>query len=203
MGELMISEGTTPSAGRSLTLVRHSLTKLDLDLPPQMWKLTDEGRDRCNPLADRLATLKLGVIITSKEPKARETGEIVAQRLHLTCNTAKDLHEHRREGGRILSQTEFSAQIAALFAHPEQLIFGLETAAQALTRFTEAVHSAMADYPNQNVAIVSHGTVMSLFYGALTGMDAYLFWRGLGLPSFYTVSWPDRIVLSQVMQIAP
>jgi broad specificity phosphatase PhoE len=46
------------------------------------------------------------------------------------------------------------------------------------------------------IIIVTHGTVMSLYYQVLSGEDAYSFWQRLGLPAFYTVSWPDGEVLS-------
>jgi broad specificity phosphatase PhoE len=135
------------------------------------------------------------------EPKARETGEIAAQKLGLPCRTAKDLHEHEREAGGILTHEEFTRRIADLFARPEAFVFGLETAQGALNRFSVAVESVMANYPDQNVAIVSHGTVMSLYYGVVTGEDPYRFWSQLGLPAFYTVSWPECVVLSFVKSI--
>jgi broad specificity phosphatase PhoE len=135
------------------------------------------------------------------EPKARETGEIVAQQLNLPCTIADNLQEHRREAGDWLNQDEFFARIAGLFANPERLVFGLETAQQALNRFRGGVEAVMAHYPAKNVAIVTHGTVMSLFNAEIALQDAYQFWRQLGLPAFYTVSWPDCVLLSQVMEI--
>ena len=184
-----------------LIIIRHSLSKLDPDLPPHQWGLTEEGRVRCVPLAELVAVHNPGVVITSDEPKAVETGEILARELGVSRCTAANIHEHRRESGVILSQKEFLDKIAALFENPERCVFGLESAQQALNRFSDAVDSIMAGYPDLNVTIVTHGTVMSLYYGALTGNDAYQFWRRLGLPAFYTVSWPDPVVLSLVMQI--
>lgn len=186
---------------RNLIIIRHSNSKLDQSLPPDQWDLTEEGRLGCVTLADQLGPHNPGVILTSVEPKARETGEIVAQRLGLSCRTADGIHEHKREAGRITSQVVFHSRVGALFKKPRELIFGLETAHQALTRFSEAIKSIMGLYSDQNIAIVTHGTVMSLYYGEVTGKDPYQFWRQLGLPAFYTVSWPDPVVLSQVMKI--
>jgi broad specificity phosphatase PhoE len=186
---------------RNLIIIRHSNSKLDQSLPPDQWGLTEGGRLRCITLADRLESHNPGVILTSVEQKARETGEIVARSLGLSCRTVNGIHEHKREAGRITTQAEFRSRVEALFKKPGELIFGLETAHQALTRFSEAILSIMGLYPDQNVAIITHGTVMSLYYGVVTGKDAYQFWRQLGLPAFYMVSWPDLVVLSQVMQI--
>jgi broad specificity phosphatase PhoE len=186
---------------RTLILIRHAESKYDPNLPPRQWGLTGEGRARCKLLAERLASHPLDIIVTSLEPKARETGEIVARFLDLPCTVADNLHEQAREGGETLSHEEFIVRIANLFANPERLVFGLETAQQALKRFRGGVEAVMADYQAKNTAIVTHGTVMSLFFGEIMSQDAYQFWRQLGLPAFYTVSWPDCVVLSQVMEI--
>ncbi|MCJ7702407.1 MAG: histidine phosphatase family protein [Anaerolineales bacterium] len=152
-------------------------------------------------LAESLQPYQPGLVVTSLEPKAVQTGEILAQTLGIPWTTGDDLHEHRREGGRILSREQFQAQIAALFARPEQPVFGLETARQALDRFSKAIEALPQRFPQINIAVVTHGTVMSLYYEALTGEDPYLFWCQLGLPAFYTFYWPDRVINSVVTQI--
>jgi broad specificity phosphatase PhoE len=186
---------------RKLIIIRHSISKMDQNLPPYQWGLTGEGRARCIPLAEKLVVHDPNVIVTSDEPKAEQTGEIVAQELSLPLHTAANIHEHRRKGGIILSQEEFLEKIRDLFENPDQCVYGLESAQQALNRFSVAVKKIMVDYPDQNVGLVTHGTVMSLYYGVLSGEDPYEFWCRLGLPAFYTVLWPDGSVSSQVMEI--
>jgi broad specificity phosphatase PhoE len=186
---------------RKLILVRHSNSKLDPELPPDQWRLTKEGRMRCIPLSSELAKHEPEIIITSVEPKARETGEITAKVLGLPCLTAENLHEHKREQAGFLRQEKFLELLANLYAYPDTLIFGLETAREALNRFTQAVDAVMANHQINNIAIVSHGTVMSLFYGEITGNDPNHFWRQLGLPGFYTVSWPELVLQSVITEI--
>ena len=181
---------------RTLILVRHSESKLDPEVPPQQWILTKEGKQRCVPLSTKLADYNPKGIVTSEEVKARETGEIVAKILGLPCITAQDIHEHRRKAGGNLSPEAWQIMVASLFKSPSECIFGLETANQALERFSRAIYSIMEKQQGRSLAVVTHGTVMSLYYRALTGEDAYQFWCHLGLPAFYTVSWPDREVLS-------
>jgi len=187
---------------QTLILVRHSESKLDSSLPPHKWGLTESGRQRCVSLANKLRSHKPGIVFTSDEPKALQTGEIVADSLGLSCHTAAGLHEHRREAGKIVDRETFLAQVEDLFARPDKVAFGLESANQALTRFAEAVQAVMDSCSDRSVAIVSHGTVMSLYYGAVTGLDPYQFWRRLGLPGFYMVSWPDRVLQLTVNKIS-
>ncbi len=184
-----------------IIFIRHSLSKLDESLPPHHWGLTQEGRARCYPLAEILRDFAPELIFTSVEPKAVQTGEIVAQKLGIPCHVRGGLHEHERDRGPIVSREEFLARIANLFSNPDQLVMGRETANQALARFSTTVQELVAAHPLQNIGIVSHGTVMSLYYAQITGDDIFPFWQALGLPAFYVVSWPERAVISQLLSL--
>ena len=186
---------------RKLILVRHSTSKIEPEISPQKWGLTGEGKARCCLLARMLSVHKPDLIITSNELKAQQTGNIIAENLGLPVQTGKNIHEHRRDPGGIVSSEVFKKRIADMFSHPENLIFGIETARAALDRFSTAVDMIMHAYPGLNLALVTHGTVMSLYYSEITGDDPFRFWEVLGLPAFYTVLWPDRVVESTMMQI--
>ena len=186
---------------RKIIFVRHSIPKLEADVPPDKWKLTDEGRALCYPLAVQLERQNPDIIITSEESKAKETGEIVAGILGLPCQTAKDLHEQVREPGKIISKKEFIKRIEALFSNPSEEVLGLETAWEALDRFSEAVNEVMETHAGLIPVIVTHGTVMSLYYGKISGNEPFEFWKRLGIPALYTVTWPGRILESTIMKI--
>ena len=179
-----------------LILVKHSLTSIKPDLPASQWHLSEQGRRRCWALADKLALHRPVVIVTSTEPKAVETGHLVADRLGVPCETADGLHEHDRRNVGFLTTEEFEARVAEFFARPAELVFGSETADQAHARFRAAVDTVLARYPDQAVAIVAHGTVMTLFVVRTTGLAPFPFWKQLGLPSFVVMSRPDFRFLS-------
>jgi broad specificity phosphatase PhoE len=153
-------------------------------------------------LADRLALHQPEVIVTSLEPKAAQTGELVARKLGIPCLGVEGLHEHRRHRGGLWDPEAFQAKIDALFAQTDQVVFGMESGQQALERFTVTLQALMADRAEAVVTVVSHGTVMALYYGSISGQDPAAFWRRLGIPGFYTVSWPDLVVSSQTLEIA-
>ena len=186
---------------RTLILVRHSESKIDPLLPPQDWSLTREGRQRCQLLASKLERIHPDRIVTSEEKKAIETGKSIAEILGISCTTASGLHEHLRQGGEILNQEDWLEMISQFFKEQNQVVFGLESANQAKERFSEAICSVMGKFPKRNIVVITHGTVMSLYYQFLTGSDPFDFWCRLGLPAFYTVSWPECKVLSVVMEI--
>jgi broad specificity phosphatase PhoE len=164
----------------NLIFIRHSQSQPDSEIPSRLWQLTDEGRRRCEPLAEQLIPYELDVIMTSTEPKAIETGELVAQKLEIPCRVMENLHEHERETAPFFdTQEEFREAVANLFVRPTELVFGDETAFEAQARFSEAVESVIAAYPQNNIAIVTHGTVLSLFASQYTRQESYAIWQSL------------------------
>ena len=187
---------------RKLVLVRHALPEFVVGVPASEWQLSDEGRRRCQRLADRLSTYDLAAVITSTEPKAAETGQIVADSLALPLETAPGLHEHER--GVVTStgdQDAFQEQVSRLFERPDELIFGTETADQAHARFATALAAAIERHPRGNLAIVAHGTVMTLFIARASGLDPVPFWKSLGLPALAVLSLPDLHLLEVIKDV--
>jgi broad specificity phosphatase PhoE len=78
----------------NLVFIRHSQSQPDPEIPARSWRLTEEGRQRCEPLAALLIPYNLDTIITSTEPKAIETGQLVAQKLGIPYQLADNIHEH-------------------------------------------------------------------------------------------------------------
>ena len=185
--------------GRRLILVRHSLPEFVAGVPASQWRLSAEGRRRCERLAGQLVAYDLAAIVTSEEPKAVETGRIVARILDLPCESAPGLDEHDRGVVKAIGgQDEFRAQVAQLFGRPAELVMGYETADQAHARFATAVNRLVAEHPSGNLAIVSHGTVMTLFIARANHLDPVPFWRSLGLPAFVVLSLPGQGLLELV-----
>ncbi|MFN2109869.1 MAG: histidine phosphatase family protein [Anaerolineae bacterium] len=186
-----------------LLLVRHSMPDIDPSVAARHWKLSDEGRRRCTVLAEMLSAYRPAVIVSSVEPKAAETAAIVAASLGLPLETEVDLHEHERSHDTRFSQEAFQRAIACLFAQPEDLVFGTETAAQAQRRFGQAVDRLLARYPGETIAVVAHGTVISLFVAdRCSSVDGYTLWRQLGLPACIILSLPD-FALETVTSVGP
>lgn len=185
-----------------LILVKHSHVTIDTQLTASNWQLSDIGRQRCVLLADRLAAYAPRRLITSQEPKAAATGQLVATHLGLPCASAPDLHEHDRRGVPFYGPDEWHAIMQRFFAQPHVLVFGHETANQALARFEAAVQHVLARYADDPLVIVTHGTVLALFVAQHTGVDGYRLWRQLDLPSFVVFDWPTGEIKEIVESVA-
>ena len=176
---------------RRLVLVKHSQPLIDPNVPAKEWRLSENGRRRCISLAERLAPYHLAHIITSTEPKAIEIASIVATPLRLRYTSADGLHEHDRSKVPFQSVRQFQESVANFFAQPEKLVFGKETAMQVGSRFSQAVEQVLSSYTQGNLAIVAHGTVISLFIAAHNQSDPLALWQQLSLPSFVVLRLPS------------
>jgi broad specificity phosphatase PhoE len=174
-----------------LILVRHAQPVIDPDKPSAEWQLSEDGRTRSRELAEQLKPYQPDIVITSQEPKTAETGRIIADTLGLPYETAENLHEHERTG-EFVSQEKFQLQVRDFFERPTELVFGLETAEEALGRFEAAVYQTIGHHPNQNIIIATHGTVMTLFITAHNPTIAPIpFWQQLQMPDYKVLTQPN------------
>jgi broad specificity phosphatase PhoE len=185
----------------TLILIRHSQSQQEPERPASQWPLSEEGRRRCTALADRLAAYAPDMIVTSRERKASETGALIAARLGRPVTAANGLHEHQREHVGWLSSPAFEQAVTAFFTHPNALVFGEGTAAQAGARFDAAVRGVLVAHPNQTVAIVSHGTVITLFVAQHAGVAPLPFWKSLGMPAIVALALPELRPLEVIPRI--
>ena len=163
-----------------LILVKHSLPEVIEGVPARAWRLSKEGQARAQRLAGQLVQYQPEVVVSSVEPKAQETAEIIARSHNLTFQTVEDLHEHDRSDVPDVSQEGFRASVREFFQRPDELVFGKETADQAHARFYRALHSILNEHQRKTIVIVSHGTVISLFVSRLTGSSDFDLWKALG-----------------------
>ena len=179
-----------------LILIRHSETQPDSTAPSGEWRLSHKGRELCRPLADKLTPYKPTILISSYEPKAAETARLTAERLGLPSQIAAGLQEHDRSNvGFMPSGERFESFIRELFARPDELVFGTETANQAHDRFAAAVTNLQAEYPGETLGIVTHGTVMTLFVAQANEVEPFAFWKELSMPCFVVLDLPDKRIL--------
>ena len=176
-----------------LFLIKHSMPVLDPTTPVPDWHLGERGRALSELLANKLAAYSPDVVVSSVEPKAIETAQIVANRLSLPHEIVEGLHEHDRRNVPFMPLAELEARAAEFFAKPDELVLGSETGNQAHARFANAIDRVIEKYPQKNIAIVSHGSVISLFIARNNEMP-FDFWKRLGLPSIVVLSLPAMTV---------
>lgn len=184
-----------------LILVKHSLPEMVPETPAREWTLSKAGRERCQELVEKVTPYLPDLIVSSLEPKAIETAEILARHLARPFRTFEGLHEHDRADVGYLEREQFESRVADFFRHPEDLVLGKETARQARERFSRALASVEIEYPNKSILVVSHGTVITLFVTEQAGLEPFPFWQKLDLPSFVVFSLPEHKLLTTVESV--
>jgi broad specificity phosphatase PhoE len=168
-------------------LIRHSISQPQPGISAHKWALTAEGQARCAALADQLRIYHIARVATSDEPKALATAQLLAAHLEVATPLVvePDFRETRRETAPYFdSEGEFHAAIRKAMSAPDQVVFGEEAFSDAIRRFAQALGRLTNIHRSETLAVVTHGTIMSLVLGHLAGLDTFDTWRGLGMPAF-------------------
>lgn len=184
-----------------LILIKHAPPQREPDVSSHDWKLSDAGRAKAATLAQRLQPQAAQRVFTSDEPKAIETGEIIAAALGVPTEILPDLHEHDRSNVPQMPTRDFISSMALFFKRRNELVLGRETAEQAERRVTRAIEGIMATHVNEHIAIVTHGTVLALYLSSLLRTDAFELWRRWGLPSYVVIDRETRRAVETVERI--
>lgn len=174
----------------SLILVRHGRPAIDPATPPTTWPLCPDGRDGCVRLADRIAAYAPTAVVSSPEPKALETAQILADRLGLAVQPDAGLHEHKRQHLSFGAEEEFRARIAEILARPAEPVGGQETAHEAAERLA----AALASHSGAPLLAVTHGTVLSVYLAERLGCDAHDLWRSLHMPDAFVLDAEGALI---------
>jgi broad specificity phosphatase PhoE len=146
----------------TLLLVRHGETDWNAEGRLQGHTdqpLNDYGRRQARALADRLAGNDIAAIYTSDLSRARETAEILAERLALPVVTDPDLRERNWGNWEGLTGTErdrIEHVGEANEAHSERVLRGVLRIAAA--------------HPDDRVVVVTHGGSLRRIQVAAVGM---------------------------------
>jgi broad specificity phosphatase PhoE len=178
-----------------LILIKHAKPLVDSQKPAESWKLSDDGRSAARLLAMQLTSQGLSIVVSSDEPKASETAQILASELKLSAQSHPDLHEHDRSNVPHMRSGEFISHVELLFRRPHEVVLGQESAAEALERFQRAIDEIVAKHPERNIAVVSHGTVIALFIEKHSDRNGFAIWREMSLPSFAVFGIPQMKLL--------
>lgn len=181
---------------RHLILIRHSISVAQPSINAQQWRLSVEGQTRCELLAQQLKAYTPTRIVSSVEAKAQQTAQLVAQHLGIIWETQLDLHETERSTSDFFTDhKQFVAQVKIAMSQPDQIIFGSESFAAARQRFLKRVDILLKQYPDETLAIVTHGRVMATTLGYLAQHDAFNIWEALEMPAYAIFSLPDQTIL--------
>ncbi|TWT27137.1 histidine phosphatase family protein [Planomicrobium sp. CPCC 101110] len=147
----------------TIGLVRHGITEWNLlgiaqgssDIP-----LNETGRQQAAALAERLASEKWDMVVSSDLLRAKETAQIIADRLKLPVSFA-DPRIREINGGQIEGTTE-EERVQKWGENWRSLDLGMESAEDAAKRSVEFLEDILSNYKGNRVLLVSHGGLIGI-----------------------------------------
>ena len=177
-----------------LILVKHSNSNHSPDRAASAWELTAAGIDRCKPLATHISFYRPRRLFSSPMPKALQTAQYVAVELdNLDIVENQLLEEHSRISNAPYGTLEsFHTRMKLLFTLPDEFVFGDESANQASERFHRGIEAVLGQAKiGENIVIIAHGTVNTLFTARYNALNSYDLWLRLKMPSMIVLDLPD------------
>ena len=167
---------------RQLFLVRHASPVVQPDRPAREWPLSERGIEEAQALAKLAHVWEIEALYTSSEPKAQNTGLIIADELNLVAHVVDGFDELRMPAW-IGNSDEFNDAVRAIFADSGEAPRGSERAEQAAARFADGVDLvAQGAFP---AAIVSHGRVITAWLAQSIGLaEPFETWRTMPMPGW-------------------
>lgn len=181
-----------------LVLVKHAQPRMLAEVNAQRWTLSEAGRASCGWLAAAFEREGVRRVYSSLEPKALETAALAAAALGLDVRPRDGLGENDRTGLPFATQEVHAARFHAFFDEPAKVSMGTESADAAHARFSAAVRRAVQESDGETLAVVAHGTVITLLISRANGLAPYPLWESLRLPSYValdpdTLAWDGRV----------
>lgn len=175
-----------------LILVKHALPVLDASRPAREWLLGPEGEAQALALAGQLRAFLPFRLVSSTEPKALRTAEIVASELGLILTPVDGLREFDRPVLPIMNPAEHERLNAEIFTKRDTPVLGQESANQARDRFAAAVaEHVRATSAGEHLVVIAHGTVITLLAGMHNPIDELALWKQLSCGSFVVLELPS------------
>ncbi|OLS33262.1 MAG: hypothetical protein HeimAB125_00590 [Candidatus Heimdallarchaeota archaeon AB_125] len=155
----------------SYIFLRHALTTIDSSQPAEKWVISEEGIEEiCNAVSSGKFD-DVDVIISSSEKKAIQTAYYLAERTEKEINLNPNFKELNRGQEFVDTQEDYETRVWRIFDNPTTCSFGWETAESALARFKRGIFRLENTYSNQKIIVVSHGIILTLFFGDLLGLE--------------------------------
>ena len=173
--------------------LRHGETVKDPERPSTEWQLTQETELELRKLATDPLYSKIKIIYTSHEDKAIRTAVHFFEKLKICPVISTGLEEVHR-GNTFLTDEDFKKlkrlKLEDLDSNPD----GGESARTALTRFVQTIKHIDESHRNEHILIVSHGTILALYFAYLKNdyAELYLYWSkipfcGVGITNNHSV----------------
>lgn len=158
--------------------LRHAETEKNPNIPAVKWSLSKNGLMQAEKISKNEIFNNIDVIFSSEEEKAFQTAEPIAHKLGKKIVRMPEFNEVKR-GDNFLTKEEFEKLKREKLEDLDCKKDGGESGREAIERFESAIKNINDAHSEKNVLIVSHGTILALYFAKMTGNfpDIYQRWQ--------------------------
>lgn len=127
--------------------------------------LDDDGKNEARKLGERLRLEPWDLLFSSPLLRASETAEIVRESMGLEA--VRHEARLREAGGGLIEGTTEQDRIDQWGEQWRQLDLGIEASDQVVARALSFIEDLKVNYPDKDILIVSHGSLIRQLLGAL------------------------------------
>lgn len=176
---------------KKLVLIRHSKTLFEPEIPNVQWILSDTGQELAGLLALHGLVKGLGVLYASDQTKALETAVILARPNRHIIRVMPELTELTSITKKFFEN--FEETVKDLHEGRIEMINGGEKIDEGRTRFNMAVEKIANETEYvENVGIVAHGNILSIFASQYEDRPSYDIHHALGMPDIAVLDWSSK-----------
>jgi len=147
--------------------LRHAETEKDPNIPATDWVLSGAGKNQAEEISKTEEFSDVDVIISSAEEKSYLTAKPLAENLGKETIRMSEFDEMKR-GDVFLPKEEFEKLKREKLEDPDCKKDGGESGREALKRFESGVEKIDHAYNGKNILVVSHGTILALYFAKLS-----------------------------------
>lgn len=146
-----------------LIFLRHADTQKDPTLNAALWVLSEQGIKQAQDVSLLPEMQEAACIYVSEEQKTALTAAPLASKLGKELCVKASFNEVKR-GDAFLTKEAFEAEKDKQLIDLDYHAFGGESGYEALARFTEGVAEVIKEHQGKTVLIVTHGTVLNMYF---------------------------------------
>jgi len=154
--------------------------------------LSEDGFKAAMKVADVLEQEEMHCIVSSTYERAKQTVQFLAERKGLPIIEYEDLRERPIKGLDYQSSwEELLKAIETSFQDIDYALEGGESTRQVQNRAIPIINKLLEEYCGKNIAIGTHGNIMTIIMNYFDTNYGYEFWNSTSKPDIYKLAFYD------------
>lgn len=154
--------------------------------------LSEDGLKAAMQVANLLDSEEIHCIVSSTYERAKQTVQFLAERKGLPIVEYEELRERPIKGLDYQSSwKELLKAIETSFSDIDYALEGGESTRQAQHRVIPIINMLLEEYQGKNIAIGTHGNIMTIIINFFNKNYGYEFWNSTSKPDIYKLAFSN------------